>query len=331
MSESLKQPQPPNLQQNRRFSPGNLLLWLLLVPGVFGVLFFFSQLALVLNLEDLATNTRSMLLAQYMPWSYVEIPPINIEALISDIQRDVQLFGTPEPEPTFEIGEFLRPPTAEATKPPAPTQNPPTLLPTLTPTTLVDTLIPATQTLTRTVAPTTTQQPSRTSTPTPTATNTTKPIILTYTQTSPPEEKPPTKVPTNTPVTPSPIPTKVVTDTDTPAPPPATDTPTLPPTLELAPVRPIAENNGLSSVDPEGQGCLAYFGYRNENPVEIDIPIGERNNLSETPVRIGPESEQPTHFYTDRVSPAFEVVWNSGNSFIWTLDGRQAIALWCNP
>ena len=120
-------------------------------------------------------------------------------------------------------------------------------------------------------------------------------------------------------------------NTPTPVTPQPTSTNTAIATLEYFPVRPIAENSGESFVDPDGEGCLAYFGYRNDNPIEIDIPIGERNYLSETPVRIGPETEQPTHFYTDRVSPAFEVVWNNPVPFTWYLDGREAVVQWCNP
>jgi hypothetical protein len=95
------------------------------------------------------------------------------------------------------------------------------------------------------------------------------------------------------------------------------------------PIRPIAENSGQSVPDPDGRGCMAYFGYRNGNPTEIDIPIGDRNHLSPDQVIILPNGEQTTHFYTDRVSPAFEVIWDIEGPLVWTLDGREAVVQWC--
>jgi hypothetical protein len=344
MSESLEQPPSPETHQNKPLAAGGLVIWLLLVPVVFGTLLLFSQLAIVFNIEDLAANTRSLLQAKYNPWPYDEIPAINVEALISDIQKDVQLLGTPAPVPTIKIGEFLKPPTPAASLVPQPTNTPETPPPTAT--IAVNTQVAPTPSRTSTRVITLTSQPTFTPTRTvfipsltftpetqdnpPTRPPTPAKPTLTLTPTPTPTTTP-TPTPTTSTPTPSPTATTPVPPTLTTVPPPPTNTPTATPPLEYLPVRPIPENNGESTIDPNGQGCLAYFGYRNDNPVEIDIPIGERNFLSEPPVRIEPGTEQTTHFYTDRVSPAFAVVWNSSAPFIWTLDGREAVAQWCNP
>jgi hypothetical protein len=333
-SESQQPSQPEQPRQPRHLLPGRLVLWLLLVPVVFGTLYLFSQLAISLNLEDLTADTRSLLQAQYDKWKYDEIPPINIAALISDIQKDVQLFGTPIPLPTIEIGEFLRPP-AEGTQSPQPSGTPVTPQPTNTPTALVDTPTQSTPTRTRTSLPTKTlTTPSLTPSPTWTQTKTpTRTVVIQpNTPTSKPENTEPAK-PTHT-ATSSPTPTSTATTppthTPTPSPiPPPTDTPTPTPVIAYLPVRPIAENSGQSIVDPNGKGCQAFFGYRNDNPDEIEIPIGERNHLSPDPVSILPDGEQTTYFYTDRVSPAFVVIWDIEGPMVWTLDGREAIVQWC--
>jgi len=104
---------------------------------------------------------------------------------------------------------------------------------------------------------------------------------------------------------------------------------TLTPTVvtpTYAPVRPIAENDGNADQVANG-GCRAYFGYRNDNPNEIDIPIGTRNTLDDPAGILNPP--QPTHFLVGWVPGAFEFTWYSGLPLIWTLDGRTAIANWC--
>lgn len=315
MDETQQKPK----KQRRAWPLGNLILWLLLVPVVFGTLVLFSNLALVVDLEKLAADTRSLLQAQYQAWAYNEIPPINIAAFFSDIQKEIEQQGTPVVTPTIEEGTFWLPPTTEAVDNPTPvpvtpaSTNTPTNEPVVfTPTRgTTPSTTPTTMPRTATLTPTNTFPPTATVQIRPTYTNTPEPEEPTSTARATATA---TKANTPTPVTPQPT---------------YTATPTA--TLEYFPIRPIAENNGESVVDPDGQGCLAYFGYRNNNSIEIDIPIGERNYLSETPVRIAPESEQPTHFYTDRISPAFEVVWNNPVPFTWYLDGREAVVQWCNP
>jgi hypothetical protein len=109
-----------------------------------------------------------------------------------------------------------------------------------------------------------------------------------------------------------------------------TDAPTTEPPVRAS-VHPIAENNGESYVDPDGQGCLGYFGYRNDNNFEVYIEYGDLNHLSEAPVRIAPGNELPRNFTVERVSPAFEIVWNSQGPITWYLDGREAVLQWCSP
>jgi hypothetical protein len=315
-----------SLDQQKKTAPRktgpfrNLVIWLLLVPSVFGTLIFFSDLALVIHLEDLAADTRSFLQAQYQPWPYDEIPPINVEAFFGDIQKEEELFGTPEVSPTVAEEVFGEPPTPEQNVPVESTETQEIEAPTPTPTDFSIVNPPITSTPSRTPTLVPIPQVTWTSTPTRVA------PMVTPTFTQPPGY-------TRTPVPPTLTQTRTIPQT-------RTFTPTIRPTSTItltrepqvfAPVHPIAENNGKSVVDPKGQGCLGYFGYRNDSTFEMDIPIGERNFLSEPPSRIAPGSEQPTHFYTDRVSPAFEVVWNSSAPFLWHLDGREAVLQWCNP
>jgi hypothetical protein len=96
-------------------------------------------------------------------------------------------------------------------------------------------------------------------------------------------------------------------------------------------VFPIAENGGESSPVPDTGACQALFGYRNENPGEFDIPLGDRNYLTQPVLQIDPGGEIPSHFYADRVSPAFGVIWNVPGPISWVLDGQTATVEWCNP
>lgn len=74
---------------------------------------------------------------------------------------------------------------------------------------------------------------------------------------------------------------------------------------------------------------MASFGYRNDNALEVDIPLGPRNLLSDDTAVLS--AEQPTHFGVGRKVEAFQATWNSGQPLIWSLDGRSASANWCNP
>lgn len=362
MTESLEQPKQNERRRTRRLS--DLVIWLILTPFVFLTLLCFSELAMIIDLENLAADTRTLLQAAYQPWPYDEIPPIDIAALFSDIQKDLEVLGTPFTTPTVQEGNFWVPVT------PTPDTNPVLTateeLPFIasatntdvfdTPTrpiststmtrqaTATSTITTApTRTFAPTIAPTNTSAPppentktpvpAATTTPvppaTPTSTQTTEPtatkIIVTSTSTAPA---------TNTPVpaTATPIATattKIPPTVTVGSPTPETETPAPSPTPIL--VFPIAENGGESSPDPDGQGCMAIFGYRNESSNEVDIPAGDQNYLSITPVRIEPDDELPTHFRTDRVSPAFGVVWNVPGPISWFLSGQEAVVQWCNP
>lgn len=367
--------QPADLQAGQQASSsakrpiGELLFWLLLIPVFVGALLCAGQLALVVDLETLASETRSLLAADYRPWAYDLIPPVDIAALIEDVLKDREVYGPPI-EPLGEDenpGPFWIPPSPTATgvdegpaqenPQPAPTDTPvpeasstPTDAPTPTP---------------RTPSPT--PSPTVTSTPSPTATNTRPPFIPTATHTSEPQPTrtptrtasptasptltkiPPTTAPTRTPTrrptqtasrTPSPTVTLTPTVTFTPTkehtPTPTetftpegpvedpTITPVTPP--PVAPVRPVAENGGAS--EPEGEmACRAYFGYRNENPQDMNIPVGERNYLTESAISVNPGL--PEVFTVGRVAGAFEVIWDTGGPISWVLDGQSATANWC--
>lgn len=319
MTEDQGQQQPEITPKSRR--PKSLVLWLLLVPFIIGILIFFSRLALIINLEDLAADTRSFLQAQYQPWPYDEIPPINIAAFFSDIQKEIELLGTPAVPPTVQEGTFWEPPTPEAPIVAQLTETqegePPVVIPTNT--SSIATPTKTTPSVTPSKVITATQT---TRTPTPTLTLI---IFPTSTLTPEPEDTKPPAPPTLTP-------TRTPTPTRTTEPVVITDIVIV--TTEVpsrAPVHPIAENNGASFVDPGGQGCVGYFGYRNDNNFEVYIEYGSFNRLSETPIQINPGNELPRNFEVDRVSPAFEVVWNSQGPITWYLDGREAVLQWCNP
>ncbi|MFO7538330.1 MAG: alpha/beta hydrolase, partial [Chloroflexota bacterium] len=186
-------------------------------------------------------------------------------------------------------------PTASSTPTPISTQTPtPTALPTHTATaTPTATPLP---TSTPTVTPTATLLPTNT----PTATSTATPLP-TNTPTSAPTATP---LPTNTPPpTATPLPTETPLPTSTP--------------ITGQPLRPILECVAVAS---DGS-FIAFFGYRNDNEITIDIPIGSSNYFTPWPHYRG----QPTSFLPGR---QYAVFWaySSGYNLVWHLDGRTATA-----
>lgn len=319
MDNRLESPKPIPSPRPRRF--GGLVAWLILVPVVFGTLIGFSELAMTLDLENLAADTRSLLEAGYHPWPYDQIPPINVAAFIEDVQKELELLGTPVITATVQEGAFWIPATVTAEEP----------LPNETPE-------PGEQPTAEASATPTEERPGATPTqltPSVTASRTNTVVIFTRTLTITPTPTPRTPTPTRTPtkIVIRPTSTEVTEPERSPTP-----TRTFPPTITVVTeppttyhVIPIAENLGESSPDPEGQGCMAIFGYDNENLGEVDIPVGDRNYLSQPAVRIEPGGSLPTHFLVDRISPAFAVVWNVEGPISWFLDGGEAVVQWCNP
>jgi hypothetical protein len=311
-----------NSEEKARRSLFGLLAWLLLVPMVLGLLLCFGQLALIINMQIPAAITRSLLRADYSIWAYDEIAPINLAAFLEDVKREQLRFGMQEPGESVESGVFWIPPTATPGSIAQITATPqlPTPSATSSPT--------ASPSFTPTLRSTATETPLPTLTPAPTKTNTIIPFIPSPTQTERPENPPP-------PPPPSPPPPQ---PTITPLPPTATLPPVIPPddptdepllpTPTYAPVRPIAEDQGVS--EPFQGACRAYFGYRNANPQEVQIPIGQPRNYF-NPADVVVEPYQPDYFQIGRVVGAFYVVWNSGGPFIWYLEGAEATASWCNP
>ncbi len=307
--------------EEKRRSIKGLLTWLVLIPLILGTLICCGQMALFFMQNDQGGYTSSLLAADYRPWPYEKIPPINVEAFMKDVQAEegTVIVGDywvfPSPSTTvFPIAQATIPPTA--TDPPAaPTSVPPspTRLVTLTPNIPTSTLQPSSTplpTLTRAVfIPSSTQAPPPAN-PTATFTLAPPPATITFT---------PTFTQTFTP-----MPTDTFTFT------PTTETPLITPTFTptYAPVRPIAENDGAADQMDNG-GCRAYFGYRNDNPSEVDILVGPQNNLNDQAAIDNPP--QPIQFMVGRVFGAFEFTWYSGLSLIWTLDGRTATANWCYP
>ncbi len=335
-----------NAQGEKRRLVTDLLPWLALISLILSTMFVFGQLALLVHPGEAGADTRSRLFADYQPWAYNLIPPINIAAFINDIQKEQALLGTPTPE-IVETGVYWVPPTATQELLPRPTNTlglPPTRTATQRPpaSPTPTRSITQTKTATRTIA-TLTALPSATATAT--ATRTSLPPTRTFTV--PPQPtitQTNTQAPTRTftPVPPTvtitPIP---VTRTFTPLPPTFTFTATAVPPTKVPPtpvpptpvqttytaVRPKLEQSKVSSDIPGG--CQASFGYTNENRREVDIPLGPRNTLSNDNVTTS--TGLPTHFSTGQVSGALQVTWDSGASLTWMLDGRAATANWCSP
>lgn len=318
--------EPDNSQnQEKRRSLSDLLLWLALLPVILGTLLCCGQLSLAIRPGTSSANTGSLLKADYGGWAYESIPAIDIERFIRDIEKDRRLYETGGPEGEVIEGVYWEPPTPVVQigqiTPTAPVLATPT--PTL-----------ALRTPTKTNTPTSVQ-PVVTVTRGPTATALST-VTRTSTATFPPPP-PPTRTFTDEPEeedTPTRTPTQAGTITFTPT---ATNEPTLTeeptltptPTPTYAPVRPFAENNGVSDPVPGG-GCRAFFGYRNDNPQEVDIPYSlERNWIDDPVAQANPP--QPSHFLIGRIFSVFEFTWYTGTDLTWWLDGRPAVVLWCNP
>jgi hypothetical protein len=320
-----------NSQEPNNKSITGLLAWLLLVPVVLSSLVCFGQLALILNTGLPSAITRSLLKADYGLWPYDEISPINLAAFLEDVRREQRLYGTGEPLEVVQGGVFWVPPTPTLG---SIAQITATSVPQATETGTVM----VTPSLTSTLAPSPSATAIPTTTPLPTRTSTFPPPRPSPTYTRESSDPPPD--PTKTPVTPTAVPptatftppptntfTPLPTATFTPVTPEPPDEPIVsPPTY--APVRPIAEDGGVS--EPFQGGCRAYFGYRNANPQDIDIPAGKPNNY----FSIGDivvEPSQPERFFVGRVVGAFYVVWQTSGPITWYLEGAEAVAEWCNP
>ncbi|MEM8962486.1 MAG: RTX toxin [Acidobacteriota bacterium] len=86
---------------------------------------------------------------------------------------------------------------------------------------------------------------------------------------------------------------------------------------DRAPVRPV-----LECVDDNGDGTFtAHFGYKNDNPIVVTVPIGNENKFSPSPQDRG----QTTLFQPGRQVDVFTVDFN-GSNLVWTLAGRTSTA-----
>lgn len=181
---------------------GRIIAFVLL--AVFGA----GQLVLAHGGERRAADTRSVLFANYAPWSLVINPVLDSTQIVAELQIDEPPEAlTQTRSPAVEVvwpTPTPAPPTAvpiQATVTPSPTHTP-SVAPTVAPATaLSPTALPPLATSTLTLTPTQTPAPSRTLTRTPLPTLTPTP---TTTQTG---------WPTATPITPPAL------TTPTPAPP----------------------------------------------------------------------------------------------------------------
>ncbi|MCF7919437.1 MAG: LruC domain-containing protein [Candidatus Cloacimonetes bacterium] len=81
--------------------------------------------------------------------------------------------------------------------------------------------------------------------------------------------------------------------------------------LKVQPVMECVSNNGDGT-------WTAWFGYLNENPNVLTINIGVHNKFVGTPSE---DMGQPTIFQPGRVEFVFEVTFNDGDNFVWSLSG----------
>jgi len=165
-------PQDEAEQQERRRRPWFLLPWMVLV---FLILFCCGQLALLTNLQGAGGDTRSQMRADYSPWAFMPMAPLDPRLLLQAME-DLGWDGLPPigtavgcllpgqdcdgtPTPT---GTWMTP-TADpgVTGTPGPGTGTPTVTPTLDLATNTPTNEPPTYT------PTVTNTPTQTPTPTP--------------------------------------------------------------------------------------------------------------------------------------------------------------------
>ena len=236
---------------------------------------------------------------------------------------------TPTPSPTATWTTTYTPtmtltptwtPTATWTATYTPTM---TLTPTRTPTATWT----ATSTPTQTSTPTRTPTPSWTPTITPTQTFTpTRTPTGTWTPTSTPtmtltQTALPTVTTTWTPITtPTSTPTSVGATTTT-----ATATPTATATSNRtpAPVTGFAVTPIVDCIQERPSGeILAYFSYRSDEQVAVQIPIGPANFVSPSPSNRG----QPTIFQPGRTERAFSVQADGAAGIAWTLGTTAVVA-----
>ncbi|HEX9894489.1 MAG TPA: hypothetical protein VGA78_11230, partial [Gemmatimonadales bacterium] len=117
-------PSKARQQEEQKAELRTLLRWLLLVPLIFLALFGCGWMA-TLGLPVASADTRSLLNADYSPWSFEVIQPVNPD-IIEEIQQDQILYPSTFSEP-------VAPTIISAPFWPTPTPTPtPTAGPTLT-------------------------------------------------------------------------------------------------------------------------------------------------------------------------------------------------------
>lgn len=221
----------------------------MMAPGVFVILLGCGQFALWGRIEAAYVDLPSNLQANYRPWPFVALAPLDNAGIIDEIRHDPETQSTPTPI-KIQVSFWATPaPVSDSPSDPAPTHNPaplpgvaqmtktPKRLTTLTHTPIVTRTVTLTLTATRTATPTWVLTLTRTTTPTTTTTSTptldptaTFQALPTATlNVSPLPPRPtslptaiPTAIPTQPPVVPSDTP---VVPTDTLMPPSETPTP----------------------------------------------------------------------------------------------------------
>jgi hypothetical protein len=276
-----------------------------------------------LSASLLATRQADYELTPLDSVKYAPIDPFIGAQAATDVARlQTTPTGPGRPGAITSIGLLPATPTLAATSgglplppfQPDTTQPPPTVeVPSVTPEVTVSdtpagspTAVPVSPTP-ATAAPSVTPAGSPTVPAASPTVQATSPPVATVTPVPPlPTNPPPTAIPTTQPPPPPPPPADDDDDDDDDSsPPPA-----------VVPVRPILErvqDNGNCTT-------TAFWGYQNDNPFVVTIPIGANNTFNPGPSAQG----QPTAFNPGRVANAFSTVFNS--TLGWTLAGTTVSA-----
>src|SRR5262245_48645994 len=102
----------------------DLARWLMLAPGVFAILLGCGQFALWGRIEAAYVDLPSNLQANYHPWPYVALAPLNNTGILDEIRHDQETQSTPAPI-KIQVSFWTTPaPVSDSPSDSAPTNNP---------------------------------------------------------------------------------------------------------------------------------------------------------------------------------------------------------------
>src|SRR5436190_18145615 len=102
-----------------------LTRWLMLAPGVFVILLGCGQFALWGRISAAYIDAPSNLQANYRPWPFLALAPLNNSGIMNEIRHDQKTQSTPEPIKIPVSFWATAVPASDSSSDPAPTQNHP--------------------------------------------------------------------------------------------------------------------------------------------------------------------------------------------------------------